>query len=132
MNNVADGGPADSIKSSGTPLPDPAPSPAADPAPAPTPEIPSATASSRYLAFMTVGALGVVYGDIGTSPLYAFQQCFAGSSSLPVSRDNVLGILSLMFWSLILIVSIKYLGVVMRASNTGEGGILALLSLAFP
>jgi KUP system potassium uptake protein len=132
MNNVADGGPADSIKSSGTPLPDPAPSPAADPAPAPTPEIPSATASSRYLAFMTVGALGVVYGDIGTSPLYAFQQCFAGSSSLPVSRDNVLGILSLMFWSLILIVSIKYLGVVMRASNKGEGGILALLSLAFP
>ena len=132
MNNVADSGPAGSTKSTASPLPDPAPRPVADPAPGPAPEIPSATASSRYLAFMTVGALGVVYGDIGTSPLYAFQQCFAGSSSLPVSRENVLGILSLMFWSLILIVSIKYLGVVMRASNKGEGGILALLSLAFP
>jgi KUP system potassium uptake protein len=89
-------------------------------------------ATGRYLAFMTLGALGVVYGDIGTSPLYAFQQCFAGGNTLPVTQDNVLGILSLMFWSLILIVSVKYLGVVMRASNKGEGGILALLSLAFP
>ncbi len=79
-----------------------------------------------------MGALGVVYGDIGTSPLYAFHECFAGANPLPVSHDNVLGILSLIFWSLILIVSAKYLAVVMRASNRGEGGILALMSLAFP
>ena len=96
------------------------------------PETAAEPARGRYLAFLTLGALGVVYGDIGTSPLYAFQQCFADSNSLPVTHDNVLGILSLMFWSLILIVSVKYLGVVMRMSNRGEGGILALLSLAFP
>ncbi|HTJ00743.1 MAG TPA: potassium transporter Kup [Dongiaceae bacterium] len=81
---------------------------------------------------MTLGALGVVYGDIGTSPLYALHECFAGENPLPVTPDNVLGILSLIFWSLILIVSLKYLGVVMRAANKGEGGILALMSLAFP
>jgi KUP system potassium uptake protein len=97
----------------------------------------SAGASPRsgarsYLGVLTLGALGVVYGDIGTSPLYAFHQCFAGGSTLPVSRDNVLGILSLICWSLILIVAIKYLGVVMRADNKGEGGILALMSVAFP
>lgn len=94
-------------------------------------ESPAKSATGRYLAFLTLGALGVVYGDIGTSPLYAFQQCFAGGSRLPVNRFNVLGILSLMLWSLILIVSFKYLGVVMRAGNKGEGGILALMSLAF-
>jgi KUP system potassium uptake protein len=89
-------------------------------------------ATGRYLGVLTLGALGVVYGDIGTSPLYAFHECFAGANPLPVSHDNVLGILSLIFWSLILIVSAKYLAVVMRASNRGEGGILALMSLAFP
>jgi len=97
-----------------------------------TTETSAGPATGRYLAFLTLGALGVVYGDIGTSPLYAFQQCFAGSATLAVTRDNVLGILSLMFWSLILIVSVKYLSLVMRAGNKGEGGILALLSLAFP
>ena len=89
-------------------------------------------ATGRYLAVLTLSALGVVYGDIGTSPLYAFKQCFAGDKPMAVTRDNVLGILSLIFTSLILIVSIKYLGVVMRAANKGEGGILALMSLAFP
>ncbi len=89
-------------------------------------------ATFRYTAFLTLGALGVVYGDIGTSPLYAFHECFAGAHPLPVTADNVLGILSLIFWSLILIVSVKYLGIVMRASNRGEGGILALMALAFP
>ena len=93
---------------------------------------PSKQAAGRYLAFLTLGALGVVYGDIGTSPLYAFHECFADGSTLAVNRENVLGILSLMLWSLILIVSFKYLGVVMRAANKGEGGILALMSLAFP
>jgi len=86
----------------------------------------------RYLGVLTLGALGVVYGDIGTSPLYAFRECFGGAKPLPVTPENVLGILSLIFWSLILIVSIKYLSIVMRAANKGEGGILALMSLAFP
>ena len=81
---------------------------------------------------LIVGALGVVYGDIGTSPLYALRECFHGSHGIPVTRENVLGILSLIFWSLILIVSVKYLAFVLRADNKGEGGILALLSLAVP
>jgi KUP system potassium uptake protein len=81
---------------------------------------------------LTLGALGVVYGDIGTSPLYALRQCFAGAHPLPPTHDNVLGVLSLIFWSLILIVSLKYLAIVLRATNKGEGGILALMALAFP
>jgi KUP system potassium uptake protein len=92
----------------------------------------SKPATGRYLAKLTLGALGVVYGDIGTSPLYALRECFAGSHPLPPTRDNVLGILSLIFWSLLLIVSLKYLAIVLRATNRGEGGILALMALAFP
>lgn len=84
------------------------------------------------LTVLTLGALGVVYGDIGTSPLYAFQACFAGDKPLPISQHNVFGILSLIFWSLTLIVSFKYISVIMRAGNNGEGGILSLLALAFP
>jgi KUP system potassium uptake protein len=89
-------------------------------------------ATGRYLARLTLGALGVVYGDIGTSPLYALRECFAGSRPLPPTPTNVLGILSLIFWSLLLIVSLKYLAIVLRATNRGEGGILALMALAFP
>src|SRR5512140_2259406 len=89
-------------------------------------------ATGRYLALLTVGALGVVYGDIGTSPLYALRECFAGSHPVPPTRANVLGVLSLIFWSLLLIVSLKYLAIVIRATNKGEGGILALMALAFP
>ena len=89
-------------------------------------------ATGRYLAVLTLGALGVVYGDIGTSPLYALKQCFAGIHPLEPTHDNVLGILSLILWSLLLIVSLKYLSVVLRATNRGEGGILALMALAFP
>ena len=92
----------------------------------------SNSASGRRLAALTLGALGVVYGDLGTSPLYALRECFAGSHPLPPTHDNVLGILSLIFWSLLLIVSLKYLAVVLRATNKGEGGILALMALAFP
>ena len=92
----------------------------------------SKPATGRYLAKLTLGALGVVYGDIGTSPLYALRECFAGSHPLPPTRPNVLGILSLIFWSLLLIVSLKYLAIVLRATNRGEGGILALMALAFP
>ncbi len=79
-----------------------------------------------------MGALGVVYGDIGTSPLYALRECFHGPHAIAPTRANVLGVLSLIFWSLIMIVSVKYLTLVMRADNRGEGGILALMALAFP
>ncbi len=89
-------------------------------------------ATGRYLAVLTVGALGVVYGDIGTSPLYALKQCFGGVRPLEPTTQNVLGILSLIFWSLLVIVSLKYLGIILRATNRGEGGILALMALAFP
>src|ERR1039457_6629857 len=89
-------------------------------------------ATGRYLAVLTLGALGVVYGDIGTSPLYALRECFAGTHPVPPTRDNVLGVLSLIFWSLLIIVSLKYLSFVLRATNRGEGGILAIMALAFP
>jgi KUP system potassium uptake protein len=83
----------------------------------------------RYVAGLSLGALGVVYGDIGTSPLYAMGECFHGAHGIELTRANVLGILSLIFWSLIVVISIKYLIFVMRADNRGEGGILALMSL---
>ena len=79
-----------------------------------------------------MAALGIVYGDIGTSPIYAFKECFAPGHGAPVSASNVLGVVSLILWSLLLIVTVKYLVYVLRADNKGEGGILALLSLAFP
>lgn len=77
---------------------------------------------------LLLGALGVVFGDIGTSPLYTMKEVFGGHH-LALSQDNVLGILSLIFWSLMLVVSLKYVSVMMRADNKGEGGILALLAL---
>src|SRR6478672_1844107 len=76
-----------------------------------------------------LGALGIVYGDIGTSVLYAFRECLAHSAH---HRETILGILSLIIWTLTVLVTGKYLTFVMRADNQGEGGILALLSLAFP
>lgn len=81
------------------------------------------------LAALSLGALGVVYGDIGTSPLYALRECFLGHYEIAIDEANVLGVLSLMFWSLVSVISVKYLTFVMRADNQGEGGILALLSL---
>ena len=86
-------------------------------------------APRRRLGFLTLTALGVVFGDIGTSPLYALRECFAGSHPIPVGPANVLGVLSLIFWSLVITVSIKYVLFVMRATNAGEGGILALVAL---
>jgi len=77
---------------------------------------------------LAIGALGVVFGDIGTSPLYSFKECLEHG----FTEADVLGILSLILWSLILLVSVKYVGIVLRADNHGEGGILALLALAFP
>ena len=74
--------------------------------------------------------MGVVYGDIGTSPLYALRECFHESHGLPVTPDNVLGILSMIVWSLVLVVTVKYLLFVMKADNDGEGGMLALMALS--
>jgi KUP system potassium uptake protein len=78
---------------------------------------------------LTLTALGVVYGDIGTSVLYALRECFFGSHSVPPTHENVLGVLSLIIYSLVLVISIKYVAIVMRADNQGEGGVLALTSL---
>jgi KUP system potassium uptake protein len=89
----------------------------------------SQQSSRRYLLTLSLGALGVVYGDIGTSPLYALRECFRGHHAVVPTPENVLGILSLIFWSLVVIISLKYLVLVMRADNRGEGGILALMSL---
>jgi KUP system potassium uptake protein len=81
---------------------------------------------------LSLSALGVVYGDIGTSPIYALRECFYGSHPFPPTEANVLGIISLIFWALMIIISLKYLLFVMRADNHGEGGILALLALLSP
>lgn len=81
---------------------------------------------------LTLCALGVVFGDIGTSPLYAVREAFHGPHAIPVTPGNVMGVLSMILWSLILVISVKYLVVIMKANNRGEGGVLALSSLAFP
>src|SRR5579859_675929 len=83
----------------------------------------------RYLARLALLALGVVYGDIGTSPLYAIREAFNAQHCIPVTPGNVFGVLSLIFWSLIVIVTIKYHVVIIRADNKGEGGVLALMAL---
>ncbi|AUH53365.1 low affinity potassium transporter Kup [Chromobacterium sp. ATCC 53434] len=85
--------------------------------------------NKQAMAGLTLAALGVVYGDIGTSPLYTLRECFV-SQNLPTTPDNIFGILSLIFWSLIFVVSIKYVAFVLRADNRGEGGIMALMALA--
>ena len=93
---------------------------------------PSKTRTSKRgrLATLTLSALGVVYGDIGTSPLYALKEVFGGAHHpVPINEANVLGILSLVFWALMIIVSIKYIVFIMRANNKGEGGIMALMAL---
>ncbi len=100
---------------------------------------PAAHHSTAPLRTLALAALGVVYGDIGTSPLYALKECVGGDHALPTFADeqaalalhtaNLLGVLSLFFWSITLVVSVKYLGFIMRADNDGEGGILALLAL---
>lgn len=84
----------------------------------------------KHLRKLALGALGVVFGDIGTSPLYAMRECFHGEHAIAPTRDNVLGVLSLIFWSLTIIVSLKYVAYVLRADNKGEGGILALMALS--
>ena len=89
----------------------------------------SSTQTKQKLSPLVLGAIGVVYGDIGTSPLYALQATFSGSHPLPVVEANILGVLSVMFWTIMLLVSLKYVIIMMRADNHGEGGSLALLAL---
>src|SRR5436309_11866151 len=90
---------------------------------------PGAGPRGRYLATLALAALGVVYGDIGTSPLYAIRESFYGPHGIGVTPGNVLGVLSLVFWSLLIVVTIKYHVVIIRADNKGEGGVLALMAL---
>src|SRR6516165_3593933 len=85
---------------------------------------------STGIAGLSVAALGVVFGDIGTSPVYTFRECFNPERGLPLDAEHVLGVLSMIFWALIIVVTIKYVLLIMRADNQGEGGILALLALA--
>jgi KUP system potassium uptake protein len=89
----------------------------------------SKTTNTQRRAALALGALGVVFGDIGTSPLYALRESLAGQNSLAVEEANILGVLSLIVWSLLVVVTLKYLVLVMRADNDGEGGILALSTL---
>ena len=86
--------------------------------------------SAGYVAKLAIAALGVVFGDIGTSPLYSMRECFHGTHGIPITQASVLGILSLICWSLMLIVAVKYVFYVLRADNKGEGGILSLMALA--
>jgi KUP system potassium uptake protein len=88
--------------------------------------------TGRYLYVLALAALGVVYGDIGTSPLYAMREAFREDTGIAATPANVLGILSLIFWALILVISIKYLWFVMQADNRGEGGMIALTALVAP
>ncbi|HMA30639.1 MAG TPA: KUP/HAK/KT family potassium transporter, partial [Casimicrobiaceae bacterium] len=92
----------------------------------------TATASAGGQARMlplVVGAIGVVYGDIGTSPLYTLRTAFTGPYGLSLTHDNVLGVLSAIVWALLIVVTLKYIALIMRADNRGEGGILALTAL---
>ena len=91
-----------------------------------------APSRARALIALSLTALGVVYGDIGTSPLYALKECFGGHHSIPATRENVIGVMSLVFWSINFVVSFKYVTFVLQADNRGEGGILALLALVRP
>jgi len=89
-------------------------------------------ADERRSLLLALTTLGVVYGDIGTSPLYALRECFFGDYGVEPTPANVLGVLSLIFWALVIVISIKYLAFIMRADNRGEGGILALMALTRP
>ncbi len=86
--------------------------------------------NKQPLPAVTLAAIGVVYGDIGTSPLYTLRECLTGQAGITMTQSSIFGFLSLIFWLLMLVVSIKYIGFVMRADNDGEGGILTLMSLA--
>ncbi|PIV32301.1 MAG: potassium transporter Kup [Lysobacterales bacterium CG02_land_8_20_14_3_00_62_12] len=91
---------------------------------------PTESKSDTSVIALAVGAIGVVFGDIGTSPLYTMREAFGGPHAMAITETNVLGVLSLVFWSLMLVVSLKYVVFIMRADNRGEGGIMALMALA--
>lgn len=97
---------------------------------APTKDDSMSSDNKQSLSALTLAAIGVVYGDIGTSPLYTLRECLSGQFGFGVEREAVFGFLSLIFWLLLLVVSLKYISYVMRADNAGEGGILTLMSLA--
>lgn len=88
--------------------------------------------TGRRLGALSLATLGVVYGDIGTSPIYAIRECFHGDYGVEPTQANVLGVLSLVFWTLLLIVGVKYLVFILRADNRGEGGVVALTALLRP
>ena len=90
---------------------------------------PESDPAKHSLAALALGAIGVVYGDIGTSPLYAIRECFSAASGVAPTRENVFGILSLVFWTVTLLVTLKYVILVLRADNRGEGGAIALMAL---
>ncbi|GAO03380.1 potassium transporter Kup [Anaeromyxobacter sp. PSR-1] len=119
---------AGAVPTSGAPA-----GPSATPAPSPTAgfSLPEhrPPPTGKALAALAVGALGVVYGDIGTSPLYSLKECFGGPHGVHPTDANVLGVLSLVFWAMTFVVTFKYMSFVMRADNRGEGGILALMAL---
>src|SRR5438309_10619808 len=81
-------------------------------------------------AALTIAALGVVYGDIGTSPLYTIKEIFSSTTGVPLNAPTLIGAVSVVVWALMLVVTLKYVTLIMRASNSGEGGIMALLALA--
>src|SRR3954454_12455350 len=93
------------------------------------PDAASHGVARRGLLAVTLTTVGVVYGDIGTSPLYTIRECFYGTHAVPVTAENVLGVLSMVLYALFIVISIKYIAIVMRADNQGEGGILALTAL---
>jgi KUP system potassium uptake protein len=90
---------------------------------------PAPGARGRSQAGLALGAIGVVFGDIGTSPIYAFREAFTGHHELVPNALNVFGVLSLIFWAMLIVVSLKYVAILIRADNKGEGGSLALLAL---
>jgi KUP system potassium uptake protein len=96
---------------------------------APDNHLPGGGHAHGSMAALMLGAIGVVFGDIGTSPLYAFRETFAGHHPLPPDEIHILGVLSLIFWSMMVVVTFKYVAIIMRADNKGEGGSLALLAL---
>src|SRR5205809_4580049 len=95
----------------------------------PHPTVTPAHPRGRYLARLALLALGGVYGDSGTRPLYALREAFHGPHAIPLTASSVMGVLSLIVWSLLLIVTVKYHVVIIRADNKGEGGVLALMAL---
>src|SRR3954452_6956193 len=99
------------------------------PAPDPSAAQPAGHPHKSSLATLAVSAVGIVFGDIGTSPIYAFRETFSGHHDLANGPIEILGVLSLIFWSMMIVVTLKYVAVIMRADNKGEGGSLALLAL---